>query len=222
MEGFTALEWSPDGKTIALTTSEATKRVRSVLSAISVADGSVREIYSTPDAVGRPRWLPDGSGLLAPISNIDQALRGQLWFISYPRGEARRLTNDLLDYQLCCLDLTPDGKTLVDTELTMVSDLWIASAGNSAKAKQVTAKEFAVGGFSWMPDGRHHLCQPEWQSVRDKSGWGWAYAADARSSSQLGPIGLWRWPLYCLLRLPGTKTRHMAHGCRWLKPHPHR
>ena len=154
MEGFTALEWSPDGKTIALTTSEATKRVRSVLSAISVADGSVREIYSTPDAVGRPRWLPDGSGLLAPISNIDQALRGQLWFISYPRGEARRLTNDLLDYQLCCLDLTPDGKTLVDTELTMVSDLWIASDGNSAKAKQVTAKEFAVGGFSWMPDGR--------------------------------------------------------------------
>jgi Tol biopolymer transport system component/DNA-binding winged helix-turn-helix (wHTH) protein len=154
IEGFTDLAWSPDGKTIALTTSEATKRVRSVLSAISVADGSVREIYSTPDTVGRPRWLPDGRGLLAPISNVDQAHRGQLWFISYPTGEARRLTNDLMDYQLCCLDLTPDGKTLVDTELTTISDLWIASAGNSAKAKQVTAKEFAVGGFSWMPDGR--------------------------------------------------------------------
>ena len=154
IEGSTSVAWSPDGKTVALTTSEATKRVRSVLSAISVADGSVREIYSTPDAVGRPRWLPDGSGLLAPIGNAGQALRGQLWFISYPGGEARRLTNDLMDYQLCCLDLTPDGKTLVDTELTTVSDLWIASAGNSAKAKQITAKEFAVGGFSWMPDGR--------------------------------------------------------------------
>ena len=31
---------------------------------------------------------------------------------------------------------------------------WIASAGNSAKAKQITTKEFAVGGFSWTPDGR--------------------------------------------------------------------
>ena len=61
------LAWSPDGKTVAFTTSEATKRLRSLLWAISVADGSVREIYSTPDAIGRPRWLPDGSGLLAPI-----------------------------------------------------------------------------------------------------------------------------------------------------------
>ena len=146
--------WSPDGKTVAFTTSEATKGLRSVLWAISVADGSVREIYSTPDAIGRPRWLPDGSGLLAPIGNAGQAFRGQLWFISYPRGEARRLTNDLMDYQLCCLDLTPDGKTLVDTELTTVSDLWLAPGGNTAKAKQITTKEFAVGGFSWMPDGR--------------------------------------------------------------------
>jgi serine/threonine protein kinase/Tol biopolymer transport system component len=154
---FIGVAWSPDGKAVAFTTSEATKKLRSSLWAISVADGSVREIYSTPDAIGRPRWLPDGSGLLAPIGNIGnpgQAFRGQLWFISYPRGEARRLTNDLMNYQLCCLDLTPDGKTLVDTELTTVSDLWVASAGNTAKAKQITTKEFAVGGFSWMPDGR--------------------------------------------------------------------
>ena len=153
-EDFIGVAWSPDGKTIAFTTSEATKKLRSSLWAISVADGSVREIYSTPDAIGRPRWLPDGSGLLAPIRNADQALRGQLWFISYPKGEARRLTNDLMDYQLCCLDLTPDGKTLVDTEGSTVSDLWIASAGNTPKAKQISTKEFVVGGFSWMPNGR--------------------------------------------------------------------
>ena len=148
------LAWSPDGKTVAFTTSEATKKLRSSLWAISVADGSVREIYSTPDTIGRPRWVPDGSGLLAPIGNAGQAFRGQLWFISYPKGEARRLTNDLMDYQLCCLDLTPDGKTLVDTELSTVSDLWLAPGGNTARAKQITTKEFAVGGFSWMPDGR--------------------------------------------------------------------
>ena len=57
--------WSPDGKTIAFTTSESKKSIRSVLWAVSVADGSVREIYSTPNRIGRPRWLPDGSGLLA-------------------------------------------------------------------------------------------------------------------------------------------------------------
>ena len=151
---FIGVAWSPDGKTVAFTTSEATKKLRSLLWAISVADGSVRELYSTPDTIGRPRWLPDGSGLLAPIGNAGQAFRGQLWFISYPKGEARRLTNDLLDYQLCCLDLTPDGKTLVDTELSTVSDLWLAPGENTPRAKQITTKEFAVGGFSWMPDGR--------------------------------------------------------------------
>ena len=119
--------WSPDGKTIAFTTSESKKSIRSVLWAVSVGDGSVREIYSTPNRIGRPRWLPDGSGLLAPIGNINQALRGQLWFISFPKGQARRLTNDLMDYQPWSLDLTQDGRTLVDT----VSDASLGSVDSA-------------------------------------------------------------------------------------------
>ena len=106
--------WSPDGKTIAFSTVESKKSIRSVLWAVSVDDGSVREIYSTPDQIGLPCWLPDGSGLLASIGNLFQPLRGQLWFISFPKGQARRLTNDLMDYQPDSLSLTQDGKTLVD------------------------------------------------------------------------------------------------------------
>jgi Tol biopolymer transport system component/predicted Ser/Thr protein kinase len=146
--------WSPDGKTIAFTTSESNKSIRSVLWAVSVGDGSVREIYSTPNRIGHLRWLPDGSGLLAPIGNINQELRGQLWFISFPKGQARRLTNDLMDYQPWSLDLTQDGRTLVNIVGTRVSDLWIAEAGDAIKAKQVTRNDHAVGRFSWTPDGR--------------------------------------------------------------------
>ena len=58
-----------------------------------------------------------------------------------------------MDYQPCCLDLTQDGKTLVDAELTTVSDLWVAPGGDTARAKQITSKEPVVGGFSWGPDG---------------------------------------------------------------------
>jgi eukaryotic-like serine/threonine-protein kinase len=153
LDGFTdGTAWSPDGKTIAFSTVESKKSIRSVLWAVSVGDGSVREIYSTPNQIGRPCWLPDGSGLLAPISNIYQSLRGQLWFISFPKGQSRRLTNDLMDYQ--SLDLTQDGRTLVDIVQTRVSDLWIAPAGDTTKAKQVTRNDHAVGRFSWTPDGR--------------------------------------------------------------------
>jgi Tol biopolymer transport system component/DNA-binding winged helix-turn-helix (wHTH) protein len=155
LDGFTSgTAWSPDGKTIAFSTVESKKSIRSVLWAVSVGDGSVREIYSTPNQIGRPCWLPDGSGLLAPIgSNIYQFLRGQLWFISFSKGQAMRLTNDLMDYQWS-LDLTQDGRTLVDVAQTQVSDLWIAPAGDSTKAKQITRNDHAVGGFSWTPGGR--------------------------------------------------------------------
>ena len=153
--------WSPDGRTIAFTTSASKKSIGSVLWAVSVGDGSVREVYSTPNVIGRPRWLPDGSGLLAPVANINQGLRGQLWFISFPKGQARRLTNDLMNYDLCCLDLTQNGRALVDTEATRVSDLWIASAGDTAKAKQVTRNDHAVGRFSWTSEGRIVFARPD-------------------------------------------------------------
>ena len=94
-------DWSPDGKTVAVTTIEATKGVRGVISAISVSDGTVREVYSAPQPLGRPRWLADGSGLLVQMAGTSQGFRGQLWHISFPAGEARRFTNDLTDYQIC-------------------------------------------------------------------------------------------------------------------------
>jgi len=158
VDSYTGAAWSPDGKAIALATLEAMKRLRSVLWTLAVADGSVREIYSTSDAIGRPHWVPDGSGLVAPIglvapnASMYSPTRGQLWFIPFPKGEAQRLTNDLMDYQLCCLDLTQDGKSIVDTEMTVAYDLWIAPAGDAARAKQITSKDFSAQGFSWKPD----------------------------------------------------------------------
>ena len=150
---FTGTAWSPNGRTIAFATLDTTKGLHFVLWDVSVSNRSIREIYSAPDAIGRPRWLPDGSGLLVTIGDRLQAFRGQLWFVSYPQGVARRLTNDLLDYQACCLDLTRDGQTLVDTEQTRVSNLWVASGGDATRAKQITTNDITVNSFSWMPNG---------------------------------------------------------------------
>jgi len=59
-----------------------------------------------------------------------------------------------MDYQLCCPDLTDDGRTLVATQVTRVSDLWLASASDPSKAKQISPGRAPVGRFSWMPGGR--------------------------------------------------------------------
>ena len=149
-------------------------------------------------------------------------LRGQLWYISYPKGEAVRLTNDLMDYQLCCLDLTQDGKTLVDTELTTVSDLWLAPAGNATKAKQITAKEPAIGGFSWMPNGNIVFANRDGNLVVVNPDGSGRTLLTPDERPELGPVGLRRWALYRLRCLPGAKDRGMAHGLRRLKPDPDR
>ena len=220
VEYFFGTAWSPDGKTIVFSTSETDKRVHSVLWAVSVADGSVHETYSTPDLIGRPRWLPDGRGLLVPV--YYQGLRGQLWYISFPKGDAIRLTNDLMNYDLCCLDLTRDGKTLVDAELTAVSDLWLAPAGNAAKAKQITAKEPAIGGFSWMPNGSIVFANGDGNLVVVKpDGSGHTLLTpDERPNWDPSACGDGRY--HCLRRRPGAKDGGMAHGPRRLEPDPDR
>jgi len=145
-------DWSPDGKTVAVTTIGGTKVTRGVISAISVSDGAVREIYSTPLPLGPARWLADGSGLL--VAAYDPALgwRGQLWQISFPGGEAHRFTNDLTDYQPS-LDMTRDRKTLATIETTTAADLWLAPAGDAARARQITTGARANNGLAWLASG---------------------------------------------------------------------
>ena len=150
-------DWSPDGKTVAITTVGGTKVTRRVISAISVSDGTVREIYSTPNWLGRPRWLADGSGLLVAVWDPALGWRGQLWQISFPGGEAHRFTNDLTDYRSSdkwsSLDMTRDRKTLATIESTTAADLWVAPAGDAARARQITTGAQAMNGLAWLASG---------------------------------------------------------------------
>ena len=91
--------WSPDGKTIIATFYEANYRV--TLTAVPVADPSkARALFSAHDDVGAPVWLPDGSALLVVIRERAGSNRGQIWTVSYPDGQAHRLSNDLTNYSL--------------------------------------------------------------------------------------------------------------------------
>ncbi len=150
-------DWSPDGRTVAITTTGGTKVTRRVISAISVSDGKVHAIYSTPNWLGRPRWLADGSGLLVTVWDPALGWRAQLWQISFPGGEAHRFTNDLTDYrysdQWSPLDMTRDRKTLATIESTTAADLWVAPAGDAARARRITTGARANNGLAWLASG---------------------------------------------------------------------
>jgi Tol biopolymer transport system component/DNA-binding winged helix-turn-helix (wHTH) protein len=149
-ESFDYPAWSPDGRTIAFP--GPGMHGEGHVWAVSPLDARMRSVYTTRSTIGRLHWLPDSNGLLAVIRDSAQG-RGQLWYISYPSGEAKRVTNDLADYALGQLDLTGDGKSLVAVESAISSDLWVVREGDAARAQQITSGRAGVRGIAAGPEG---------------------------------------------------------------------
>ena len=88
------LAWSPDGSTIAAGTK--TRDGQEEISAVSVADGSVRALGAHAWGVtGNLAWLPDGTGLVLLARENSVARKAHIWLVPYPTGDARKITNDL-------------------------------------------------------------------------------------------------------------------------------
>src|SRR6266481_5844681 len=149
--------WSPDGKTIVTSTMPRAKGKRFVLSAINVADEEIRELYAGWETIGGPAWMPDGSSLVVPIEPANQELPTpngtQLWMISFPKGVARRLTNDLSDYGTN-VNVARDAQMLVAMEKKMVSHIWVLPQGETARAKQITDGETPDSAVAPGPNGK--------------------------------------------------------------------
>ena len=149
-------DWSPDGRTIAVPVRLQSTASRWVLDTISVADGRIRELYSSSVEYinfGHPVWLPGGDVLLVP--HFDSAShRIQLWTISFPDGVTRRFTNDLADYDTGDLDITRDGRTVSAIAETGLYNIWVAPAADLSKAKQITSGELPMIWVTEAPDGK--------------------------------------------------------------------
>ena len=135
--------WSPDGTFIAFATYPVGSQVHSELRTISVKDGSTRLLYSTADELGRPLWLPDFSGIVVPIAEYSRHLRGQIWYIPYPSGQPRRITDDLNDYDIWNLDVSRDGYVIADRVKRVSADVWVAPSQNPSNAEAITSSGFA-------------------------------------------------------------------------------
>ena len=156
--------WSPDGRVIACPAGKYTKKgVVDFVIAVDAETGEQKEFTSAEFLyVGRVSWLADGGGVVLNAADFPSNF-GQLWFISYPRGEAYKITHDLIAYG--GTSVTADSMSLVTVQNDATANIWIAPAGDVAHAKQITYAKFegAVndgsvlgtnGGVSWTPDGR--------------------------------------------------------------------
>ena len=130
-----ALSLSPDGGHIALDSKSSEGGSHSDL--VEISTSNAMETRIGPKYMGVRRslvWLPDGSGL----ATTQGAIHGskQLWFVPYPDGEPRRITNDANDYGE--ISVSADSKTLSVTQVRKKTRLWVAPAGDPGLAKEIT------------------------------------------------------------------------------------
>jgi eukaryotic-like serine/threonine-protein kinase len=150
--------WSPDGKLIAvgvLGTYRSDNEVGVTLVEVQVETGAERPITSykwLPFNGVQVAWLADGSGLA--LTDFDpQTLSGQIWYISYPGGEVRKITNDLNNYTR--LSLTADSSVLVTVQTEGTASVWVAPQGDASRARQISSgRDDGQFGLSWMADGK--------------------------------------------------------------------
>ena len=144
--------WSPDGQTIAVPVLLRSQQSRWVVDIVSTANGNVQEFYAPPGSVGRPAWLSGGQSLL--LQHYDPLLhRHQLWTISFPRGAARPVTQDLMDYGMQ-LDITRDRGTAIAIASKTAAHVWVAPATDLSQAHQITFDEIPLFFVSEALDGK--------------------------------------------------------------------
>lgn len=165
------LDWSPNGKTIAIAIGSPERNPKIQLAGIDVNTGDETLLsngkWAGTDGV---EWLKDGSGLVAAIFEGSTSPT-QLWYMPLAGGEPKKITNDLNNYGLAGLSM--DGQSLLAVEFMEETSVWVVSPRTSDEAYPAKA------------DRRHRF-----QWVRWTSDGGMLFGSDAGESRDVWKIDL--------------------------------
>ena len=144
---YPTVAWSPDGKTLGFGDGTYRSGDSSGVSAVAVEGGSGKRIGAPPwYNIHGLLWLPDANGFLA-VANQQFPLF-QIWHVSYPGGQTRRLTNDLSSYD--GLSLTRDGSALVTVQQDINLHLSVAESNAPESAREISTGHWdGMNGVAW-------------------------------------------------------------------------
>ena len=155
--GFSASgpSWSPDEKRIACVMYNESGGGNSMVVEVPVAGGDPKPIGSEKWAsIGRVIWLADNSGLVMTAHPESSSIGTQVWFLPYPSGAARRVTNDLNGYGDVSLGLTADSGTIATIQQVYTSGIWITAANQDEAHAQEILKTTLPDMVAWTPEGK--------------------------------------------------------------------
>lgn len=132
---FANPSWSPIAEKIAITVGT---NLGGETQSISLAEVSLKDGKLTPVANGKwsglsdIHWKKNGTGLFALASEKSDDPK-QVWTISYPSGDRRKITNDTNSY--IWLGVSGDDKTLITVKSDASSSLWSFSPNSKELAQ---------------------------------------------------------------------------------------
>lgn len=165
--------WSPDGKTIITGIVATNPRGQNpiLFAEVQVDGGAIKEITSQEwGAIGQIAWLEDGSGFLMSAADQSTGWFFQIWFVSYPDGQARKVTNDPNNYM--GTSLSRDSGVLLTMQSDWLSSIWMAPDGDSSRAKQITTGRYdGTAGVAWASGGKIVYGTRDWDIwIMDEDG----------------------------------------------------
>lgn len=153
--------WSPDGELIAF--GQANLGDNKLSGAVSVLglelkSGGVRPLSNEKwDTVYRIAWTFDGRGLATVATRNREGrtpFRDQVYYISYPAGASRRLTNEGNRHYPWGLGVTKSN-ALIATPFNRSSQIWSLDPNEPGGAVQISyGHADGRAGLSLLPDGR--------------------------------------------------------------------
>lgn len=191
--------WSPDGKLIVCVGQNGDESFPHVFGI------NIETKIETPittqrwNAMSGLAWLPDMTGILV-VASGETSSNCQIWEILYPSGEARRITNDTVNYG--GISITKDGHALVTTRSEAPSSIWMSEAAEALANRESVINADKAKQLLLLPrDLRNELCDP-------KLSW----APDRRIvyvSEESGNTDIWS------MKADGTDRRQLTTDPHW-------
>lgn len=171
--------WSPNGDIIAVPLGLWEGGFHHELVGVDAVTGEVKTLSEKRwDLLRRAAWLSDGSGLIVEGGDL-KTTQVQLFFVSYPSGEPRRITNDMNDYGGS--SVTDDRKKICTVQGERELYLYHVPNGESRRAVKVTSLK--DDGFFGMTVGRDRTL---YYISRQGSAYDvWAVGLDGRDQRQI-------------------------------------
>jgi len=155
---FRALCWLPDKTKVVAAAGSFVPKYNSYLVELPLNGGNEKQLTQrTWLFMGDIAWVADSKGFVFTASDQESGSidTKQLWFVSYPDGDAHRITNDLNNYN--GVSVTGDSRRLVTLQAGTTGNIWLANAGDLNRSTQLTIGSGRVDGHdgvAWTTDGQ--------------------------------------------------------------------